>query len=257
MVDYLIVGSGLAGIAFAETVLGNAKSVFVIDADLHNSSHVAAGIYNPVILKRFSGLSQAQEQLDLMNEFYRVVEDKLQCALNFPMKVLRKFYSVEEQNNWFTAMDRDGLSGFLSKELVNEKFQGIDSPYGYGQVLQTGYVNVGLLLKEYKSFLTNHKAFLEEVFDYDALEILQNSVRYKDIEARHIVFAEGFGMLANPYFKNLPLDGTKGELLLIKAADLKLDVIINTNLFMGFTRLGRPIIGTIKPISQQAKVSGN
>jgi hypothetical protein len=24
-------------------------------------------------------------------------------------------------------------------------------------------------------------------------------------------FAEGFGMHANPYFKNLPLDGTKGE----------------------------------------------
>jgi hypothetical protein len=28
-----------------------------------------------------------------------------------------------------------------------------------------------------------------------------------------LFFAEGFGMHANPYFKNLPLDGTKGELL--------------------------------------------
>jgi hypothetical protein len=30
-----------------------------------------------------------------------------------------------------------------------------------------------------------------------------------EIGARHIIFAEGFGMHANPYFKNLPLDGTK------------------------------------------------
>jgi hypothetical protein len=42
-------------------------------------------------------------------------------------------------------------------------------------------------------------------------------------------FAEGFGMHANPYFKNLPLDGTKGELFIIKAPELNLDVIVNTS----------------------------
>jgi hypothetical protein len=33
-------------------------------------------------------------------------------------------------------------------------------------------------------------------------------------------------MHANPYFKNLPLDGTKGELFIIKAPELNLDVIV-------------------------------
>jgi hypothetical protein len=36
---------------------------------------------------------------------------------------------------------------------------------------------------------------------------------YKDIKAKHIVFAEGFGMHDNPYFRQLPLDGTKGSCL--------------------------------------------
>jgi hypothetical protein len=36
-------------------------------------------------------------------------------------------------------------------------------------------------------------------------------------------------MHANPYFKNLPLDGTKGELFIIKAPELNLDVIVNTS----------------------------
>jgi UDP-galactopyranose mutase len=31
MIDYLIVGSGLAGISFAEVALGNGKSIFVDD----------------------------------------------------------------------------------------------------------------------------------------------------------------------------------------------------------------------------------
>jgi hypothetical protein len=33
-------------------------------------------------------------------------------------------------------------------------------------------------------------------------------------------FAEGFGMHANPYFKNLPLDGTKGELFIKRQSSI-------------------------------------
>jgi glycine oxidase len=57
-------------------------------------------------------------------------------------------------------------------------------------------------------------------------------VQYKDIEAKHIIFAEGFGMHSNPYFNHLPLDGTKGELFIIKAPALDLDVIVNTSVFI-------------------------
>jgi glycine/D-amino acid oxidase-like deaminating enzyme len=39
-------------------------------------------------------------------------------------------------------------------------------------------------------------------------------------------------MHANPYFNNLPLDGTKGELFIIKAPSLDLDVIMNTSVFI-------------------------
>ena len=43
MVDYIIVGSGLAGIAFAETALQNQKSISVFDNDSQNSTSIAAG----------------------------------------------------------------------------------------------------------------------------------------------------------------------------------------------------------------------
>ena len=39
-------------------------------------------------------------------------------------------------------------------------------------------------------------------------------------------------MHANPFFNYLPLDGTKGELLIIKAPQLNLDVIVNTSVFI-------------------------
>lgn len=232
MIDYLIIGSGLAGISFAEVALRNDKSIFVFDNNSQNSSKIAGGLYNPVILKRFSEVWSAQEQLLLMNEFYSFLEEKLKCKVDFKRPILRKFFSIEEQNNWFAASDKVGLAPFLSTELISKKYVGIDSPYGYGEVLQTGYVDTALLLNKYREYLKQNNLFLEEAFDYDALKSESGGIHYKDIYAKHIIFAEGFGIHANPYFKNLPLDGTKGELFIIKAPQLDLDVIVNTSVFI-------------------------
>ena len=232
MIDYLIIGSGLAGISFVEVALRNDKSIMVLDNNSQNSSKIAGGLYNPVILKRFSEVWKAQEQLILMNEFYSFLENKLQCKVDFKRPILRKFFSVEEQNNWFAASDKIALTPFLSTKLISKKYVGIDSPHGYGEVLQTGYVDTALLLNKYKLYLNENNLFQEESFDYDALQIVSDGIQYKNIKAKHIIFAEGFGMHANPYFNQLPLDGTKGELFIIKAPQLDLDVIVNTSVFI-------------------------
>jgi hypothetical protein len=61
MIDYLIIGSGLRN-AFSEVALQK-ENYFVMDNNSQNSSKIAAGLYNPVILKRFSEVWNAQEQL--------------------------------------------------------------------------------------------------------------------------------------------------------------------------------------------------
>lgn len=232
MIDYLIVGSGLAGISFSEIALQNNKSILVLDNNSQNSSKIAGGLYNPVILKRFSEVGQAKEHLLVMKDFFSILEKKLECKVHFDLPILRKFFSVEEQNNWFAASDKVNLAPFLSTNLISKKFSSIDSPFGYGEVLQTGYVDTALLLEKYKEHLIKNKLFQEESFDYSLLQEESEGVRYKGIQAKHIIFAEGFGMHSNPYFKELPLDGTKGELLTIKAPQLNLDVILNTSVFI-------------------------
>ena len=124
------------------------------------------------------------------------------------------------------------IGPYLSTRLITKKYESIDSPFGYGEVLQTGYVDTALLLEKYKNYLITNQLFLEESFDYGLLQEETDGIRYKDIQAKHIIFAEGFGMHANPYFQHLPLDGTKGELLIIKAPLLDLDVILNTSLYI-------------------------
>ena len=71
MIDYIIVGGGLAGISFAEQVRNAGLTFIMFNDQSQNSSLIAGGLYNPVILKRFSGLANAQEQLDEMKIFYQ------------------------------------------------------------------------------------------------------------------------------------------------------------------------------------------
>ncbi|MEN8835167.1 MAG: NAD(P)-binding protein, partial [Polaribacter sp.] len=61
--DYIIVGLGLAGLAFAEQLIKANKSFVVFEDSSQTSSLVAGGVYNPVILKRFTPVWNAKEQL--------------------------------------------------------------------------------------------------------------------------------------------------------------------------------------------------
>jgi len=76
MIDYIIVGSGLAGIAFAETALQNQKQIVIFDNNQISASKVAGGLYNPVVLKRFAAVMDAQQQLSLLDEFYESIQLK-------------------------------------------------------------------------------------------------------------------------------------------------------------------------------------
>ncbi|MBF6640525.1 FAD-binding oxidoreductase [Flavobacterium sp. J49] len=232
MLDYIIVGSGLAGIAFAETLLQNNKSFVVFDNHSQNSSKIAGGLYNPVILKRFSQVWNANEQLALAEVFYQSIEAKLNTQVDFKIPIYRKFFSVEEQNNWFAASDKPALAPFLSTAIVHKQYKGIDSPFGYGEVLHTGYVDTEVLLHNYHAYLKVLELLVEEAFVHDDLIFFEDHLAYHNLKAKQIVFAEGFGMHANPFFKHLPLDGTKGELFIIKAPELDLDVIVNTSVFI-------------------------
>lgn len=231
MKDYIITGLGLAGIAFCEELEKNGKSYIVIDNGTENSSTVAAGVYNPVILKRLTMPWEAGRQMQIIRPFYKNLEKKLNVKLDYRLPVYRIFNSVSEQNLWFEATDKPHLSVFLSPEIIPNNNPYINAPLGYGEVLHTGYIDTNVLITAYRKHLKDTGKLLTETFDYDKLN-LTDSVSYKEIKASAIVFAEGFGMKNNPFFKELPMVGSKGEVLTIKAPQLKADTIIKSSVFI-------------------------
>lgn len=231
-VDYLIIGCGLAGIHLCELALNNGKSVLVVDNNSQHSSTVAGGLYNPVVLKRFTPVWKSKEQLALVNSVYNELENKLGVKLDYKIPVWRVFNSIQEQNNWFTASDNVKLSEYLSTSIQKNTNKSIPAPFGFGVVKSTGRIDTTSLVKAYKSYLSKEEKLLKEDFSYEAIQIENNSIYYKGIQAKNIVFAEGFGLKNNPYFNHLPLKGTKGELLTIHAPDLKIDFVLKGSVFL-------------------------
>lgn len=232
MIDFIIVGNGLAGISFAEIAIQNNNSIMVFDDNSQPSSKIAGGLYNPVVLKRFSEVWKAKEQLEIAFPLYNTIEKKLNVVFDYKTPIYRRLASIEEQNNWFQAADKPNLSSFLSLTLINSKLPNVNSSFGFGEVLETGYLDVATLIEAYINYLIGINCYSTERFDYDKIIFLDNHIQYKDVEAKHIIFAEGFGMHSNPFFNNLPLDGTKGELIVIKAPNLNLNVVVKSNIFI-------------------------
>ena len=231
-VDYIVVGIGLAGISFCEELKTNNKTFVVFDNKSQQSSTVAGGLYNPVVLKRFTSVWKSKEQLQRAIPMYKCIEKALGVKLDFKIPVRRKFTSLEEQNNWFTASDKPNLSEYLSNKIIKNENKFVDASFGFGEVLQTGRIDVKSLIENYKSDLKTKNSFFEDDFNYNDLKIEANTIHYKSIQAKYIVFAEGYGVVKNPFFGDLPLVPTKGELLTIHAPDLKIDYVLKAGVFL-------------------------
>ncbi len=231
-VDYIIVGFGLAGLAFAETLERQQKSFVVFNDASQQSSLVAASLYNPVILKRFTPVWDVQDQLAIALPFYKQLEEKFNESYDDQLNIFRVFTSVEEQNNWFAACDKPVLRSYMHPEVITNQNKAVRAPFGLGKVSGTGKIRNKKLLADYQEYLLQEGRLMRETFDYESILFDGDQLTYNEMKAKQIVFCEGFGLKKNPFFKELPLNGTKGELITIHAPDLKLDTIVKSSVFV-------------------------
>ncbi|QYA25220.1 FAD-binding oxidoreductase [Gramella sp. MT6] len=232
MLDYIIVGLGLSGLAVAEELEKRDKSFLVFEDNSQSSSYVAGGIFNPVILKRFTPAWNAAEQMKTAIPFYEKLEQKLHVKLIHHWNIYRRFHSAEEQNDWFIASDKPNLSRFLDPELKRNDNPNLIAEYSLGKVLHTGNIDTGNLLDSYRQHLKDDDRLRIESFDYSNLEIQDECFVYNGLKAKKVIFCEGFGLKKNPWFNYLPLRGNKGEYITIYSEELKLDFAVKASVFL-------------------------
>ena len=85
-VDTIIVGIGIAGVCFAEKLVQNKKSFYVIDNKKTGSSKIAAGIFNPTVLKRYNMTWNGEQFHKNAITFFKNIENKYKKKIKFNIK---------------------------------------------------------------------------------------------------------------------------------------------------------------------------
>jgi glycine/D-amino acid oxidase-like deaminating enzyme len=76
------------------------------------------------------------------------------------------------------------------------------------------------LLKAQRQRLSNRNILMNEALEEDLVELEKDSVRYKNITAGKIIYANGIQAAASKFWKGLPFVENKGQALIVEIEDL-------------------------------------
>lgn len=232
-VDFIVVGQGLAGSVLSLKLIEAGYTVKVIDrSELSSCSKVAAGIWNPVVFKRLTKSWMIDELLPELLNFYKQTETLFNTSLITERHIVKLFSEQQEVDLWKKKSVGE-LGNYLDRTIYNDQITGIKvSEFGYSKVLKSGNLDVKLFLELTQQFLKNKQSLLAEDFDFNEL-IISETISYKNTTAKNIVFAEGYLIKNNPYFKHIQFKPAKGEVLTVESKNLSIgNNIINKNAFL-------------------------
>jgi glycine oxidase len=232
MLDYIIVGQGIAGSVLAMTLIKRNKKILVIDENENStSSKVAAGLYNPIVFKRLVKSWEADTLLPFADAFYSSLEKEFNDKFYFKKRIVKIFADEQERNFWEKKRKEEGS---YIMPAVSEPYQedAIVSPFGYAEVTGSGNLDVLKFLHYIREYLVKNNLFLAEKFEHNDIELENGKVKYHSYESERIIFCQGYKSITNPLFKDLPFKLTKGELLTLRIPELSLDKVVNKGVFI-------------------------
>lgn len=235
MMDYLIIGQGLAGTLLAHFLQADGCSVHIIDdAQPHSATRVAAGLINPVTGRRFVKSWRIDELLPFARQTYRELEERLGVKLYHERPIYRALYSIEEENIWLERCADPSYQVYVADEqLPPGMAQYVLPPRSFGRVNGGAQVNIGILADTFRQRALEAGILETGTFDFSLLRTEPDVVRYGDISARKVVFCDGRWGKANPFFNHLPLTGDKGEVLLVRfPPEVSFEAIIKHRVFV-------------------------
>lgn len=234
-VDFLIIGQGIAGTVLSYQLINKGYKVMVID-DHHqtSSTYVAAGLINPLVLKRLTKTWRAEEFIQFNEQFYAEVEKDTDSSFVIDKTIIKLISSDDEREFWKKRSKVDGVSDYITDQLEDLSDYTFlhENTFDGGLVKKTGWIDTQVLLESYRHYLIQKDVLITETVNYDELEVTDSEILYKNVTAKNIIFCDGFQSGHNPYFNWIPLSPVKGELLVIESDQLSDDYIFNKKIFI-------------------------
>ncbi len=226
--DVLVAGHGLAGAVLVQHLRSQGLRFHVFDqARFGSASRAAAGIVNPVSLRRDVPTWRATTMLAHAEPCYTEMEQQAGVALWHPMALIKLFPTPAEHAQWERAMAREGMSAFISrKEQPEIPGNGIAAPHGYGTVDRCAWLDLPTLLRIQRAHLVGTGELDDRLLAHDEIVEIPGGIRIGDRTARWIIHCNG------PFADVPGLVPVKGELLTVRIPDLDLHSMLHRGVFL-------------------------
>lgn len=231
--EIAIVGQGIAGSLMAWFLYNAGKKVLIIDDRFSgSSSKVAAGIVNPITGKNYVTSWRIKEFLPFAKKTYESMNEYFGFQCFTQTNIIRSLYTVADENTWLAKSSDPELHEYICNKVDLGKYEGkVVQQFGYGEIMGTFYVNMGMIMDAIKQKWTASQSYLTEKFEYHLLKKHSGGYQYKDFSFDEIIFCEGYKASYNPYFSQLNLAPSKGEVLIVKIPDANFSKMYKDGIF--------------------------
>ena len=231
-------GQGLAGSLLAYCLLQKGCKIVVIDdantegvtqSNYRSSSSIAAGVINPITGKRYVKSWRIDELLPEAREMYQGIEKILEIPIWQERVFIRTLQNVEDENQWLLRSSYADYAAYCNDKSTPSVLKGLKPTikdfHAFAEIKQAAQVHVPALVKHFRQHLMSQDCYFQDKFEYNDCILKENAIFYKEYKAQKVIFCEGAKGVDNPYFKWLPYNLDKGELLIVKIPHFNLDNI--------------------------------
>lgn len=229
-VDFLIIGHGIAGALLADALRCKKMRVCVVnDPTTASASRVAAGLLNPITGGwKFHKTWEADLFFPFAHRFYPALEQRLNARFFYPKTLFRPFPNEKEARRWVrrsTLPEYENWVQYIQPE--DSTFSTISrAPLGGLALNFGGFVDLPTLLDASWKTLSEEGMAESASFLDEELQVDKQEVRWRNIQAKAIIFCRGAADAQSPFFNDLPFAPVKGEILRLKP-EKEFDFILN------------------------------
>ncbi len=229
MLDYLVIGQGVAGTVLSRTFSAHGQRVLVVDSgERFSASRVAAGLFNPLTGPRMVKTWRAESLFPFLAGFYRQFAQALGEEFFHPRPLYRPFVSMAQQNEVLAEVADPKFAPFVLRQVPGGEFGPlVRDALGGLLVAQAGYVDTRAMIDAWQAHLRASGRFAQaEVADAD-LHLGDGWVEWRGLRARRAIFCRGHHDRQSHWWSWLPFRPVKGEILWLRLAGLAGATVLN------------------------------